>query len=657
MTDQLQFNDAVGEFHVHLAEEKFDNAIHVMFALENYDKGGGVRGEVVGALKIKLKDAMLTSLRNKLRGDKIDESFVMWEKCKLMSYGDDAAKVYANAMKRRVIQSVDVAASQLRASREILAGDVSSENQPHVEALTMITNRCALLTSQMQPLGEKAHTSDILTSIHEIVEPFVLKIIRLFEQDRQLKELSTRMRRASMTKQEEHNSNNIEKQQTIIHKKQKKLTNEEIDRLDVLLHEVALIGQVLHNYLRLLSSENVSETKTRKLTQRMQELVVINFVSLESQFMRYCVRVALDTAEMTQLDETRNFSTANLDCFYVIKRSVDRALFTMNLIAIVNILSEVVSVIQDMFSSHIISSLRSAMKASVDDNSSSSSKELRKASLDADEDELARALGEALQVEFEVSDRVLSELNTLDIASLNIESMESELRKRADLMIRKKSDRERFYVLLTELQGTAKKLEANARNEAIVLCNRTIRDKIVRIFQRARMSGKLNFEIGDEEFAQSQSCESFANDLMKKLFMESAMIKFRSGLTSRTLRYVIERVVEILNSEILNLVMQTHFTAYGAIRLSQEIRQFSALCNVSELEGEKKGLRSMWTRLRQVSFLLNLEHAQDAYEYTDPKRTFTASQIRQILLRRKDFRGDVVERLRLETKLSAYLRS
>ena len=48
-------------------------------------------------------------------------------------------------------------------------------------------------------------------------------------------------------------------------------------------------------------------------------------------------------------------------------------------------------------------------------------------SVASDEDELARALGEALQVEFEVSDRVLSELNTLDIASVNIETMESEL--------------------------------------------------------------------------------------------------------------------------------------------------------------------------------------------------------------------------------------
>ena len=43
--------------------------------------------------------------------------------------------------------------------------------------------------------------------------------------------------------------------------------------------------------------------------------------------MRYCVRIALNTAEITPLDETRNFSTANLDCFYVIKRSVDRSLF------------------------------------------------------------------------------------------------------------------------------------------------------------------------------------------------------------------------------------------------------------------------------------------------------------------------------------------
>ena len=156
----------------------------------------------------------------------------------------------------------------------------------------------------------------------------------------------------------------------------------------------------------------------------------------------------------------------------------------------------------------------------------------------------------------------------------------------------------------------------------MVLCNRTIRDKIIRTFNKARSSGRLNFEIGDEEYAQSQSRDSFASDLMKKLFMENAMIKFRDGLTSRTLRYVMERIIEILNSQMLNVVMQTYFTPFGAMRLSQEIRQFSTLCsNVSELDREKVGLRSMWTRLRQISYLLNLENVQDAYEYTDPKRT------------------------------------
>ena len=81
--------------------------------------------------------------------------------------------------------------------------------------------------------------------------------------------------------------------------------------------------------------------------------------------------------------------------------------------------------------------MRSAMKASVNSNNEVMIS-TRRDGVEADEDELARALGEALQVEFEVSDRVLSELNTLDIASVNIETMESELRKRADSMIRKK---------------------------------------------------------------------------------------------------------------------------------------------------------------------------------------------------------------------------
>ena len=66
--DQIQFNEAIASFHVHLVEEKFDNAIHVMFEMEK--RKDEVSQEVVRALKMKLKDAMLRSLRSKLRATK-----------------------------------------------------------------------------------------------------------------------------------------------------------------------------------------------------------------------------------------------------------------------------------------------------------------------------------------------------------------------------------------------------------------------------------------------------------------------------------------------------------------------------------------------------------------------------------------------------------
>ena len=72
-----------------------------------------------------------------------------------------------------------------------------------------------------------------------------------------------------------------------------------------------------------------------------------------------------------------------------------------------------------------------------------------------------------------------------------------------------------------------------------------------------------------------------------------------------------ERVIEILNSEILNVVIQT-FHSVRCNAIESEIRQFSTLQQRLELDREKVGLRSMWTRLRLVSFLLNLERAQGA---------------------------------------------
>jgi len=663
-TDVLRdkFNENVAEFHMALAEQTFDRAAHEMLRMEAFlesekheaAKEGTAQREVFIACREKLKKSMLGSLQRRLLDGEVESGLVIWEKCKSISFSKEAANVYETVILRDVQQKIRTASSQLQASRELLYGSMKGDtNRPHVEALTAIMNVCANVTKQLNPLGKDIDVAAVLTKVHAAVEPFAVDILKSLAADRQVKQITTQISRACETGEA--------------------LSEDFVTRTDSLLDEMAFVGQVCSNYLRLMRSEGVSNACVGALSQQTRELVVAYYVYLETVFMHYCVGVAIGTAEISSYDGERCVSTICADCFYVFQRSVQRSTITSSVQVIVSVLHETIQEIEGRITQHLLVALRSSMKAapasatqsggvesrsSADGAAKSAPRRIRTkpsaltANDDEDDDIIARALGEALAVEIKLNDQTLSLINTFDVASQNLHSMHDDLKRDVGSICKTKSDLERFDVVLGEVSKAASALAELGRSETEKLCERLMGEKISQCFRRRK---ELNFNISADEYAQCQSEDPFASETMRTIFSMDAMCTCRRGMTATMLGYLLGCIADIITRELCTVVMTTSISVYGAMRLSKYVRQIAALCQVDEIEG--LSLRSHWARLRQILFLLNLEKSQDAYTYRDPRKMLSAREIKSVLLRRVDFRSDVVERLRLEERIGHSLRS
>ncbi len=121
-------------------------------------------------------------------------------------------------------------------------------------------------------------------------------------------------------------------------------------------------------------------------------------------------------------------------------------------------------------------------------------------------------------------------------------------------------------------------------------------------------------------------------------------------------------VLELLLSDMERVITtKLVFSPLGAIQLDNDVRhlfEFSAA-----LVAPDHSVRNQFTRMLQICSLLSLERVTEVYEYWTPAHThtparegevadtikwsLTADQVKAVLKRRRDFKADLVDRLKL----------
>lgn len=128
---------------------------------------------------------------------------------------------------------------------------------------------------------------------------------------------------------------------------------------------------------------------------------------------------------------------------------------------------------------------------------------------------------------------------------------------------------------------------------------------------------------------------------------------------------LIEAVLALLLSDVERVIStKLTFSPLGAIQLDKDVRHLFEF--TAALVAPEHSVRNQFTRTLQICSLLSLERATEVYEYWTPtsqsapvtsegegegtdtiKWCLTAEQVKAVLKRRRDFKPDLVDRLKL----------
>jgi len=151
--------------------------------------------------------------------------------------------------------------------------------------------------------------------------------------------------------------------------------------------------------------------------------------------------------------------------------------------------------------------------------------------------------------------------------------------------------------------------------------------------------------ISDEEFAEYEANDPFVQGLIVNL--NSLLNTFKSGLTVANY----ERFVTLVAGEVTLLlekvVLKSTFSRLGGLQFDKELR-----CLTSFLTSVTTwSIRDKFSRLSQISCILNVESVQEVSEFCAPQSSstckLTSIEVRQVLSLRVDLKQEEIRKLKL----------
>ncbi|KAK7076819.1 Golgi transport complex subunit 4 [Halocaridina rubra] len=149
-------------------------------------------------------------------------------------------------------------------------------------------------------------------------------------------------------------------------------------------------------------------------------------------------------------------------------------------------------------------------------------------------------------------------------------------------------------------------------------------------------------DIKEEEFACYEANDPFSQTLMVQV--DGLLGSFVPLLTDENYKSLVSVLVAEVAAQLEKAVMKTTFNRLGGLQFDREVRAIVGyLSQVSEW-----GVREQLTRLTQMATLLNLENLGEVSEYSSTTTwRLTPSEMRKVLQLRVDFKADEIKKLKL----------
>ncbi|KAB7494069.1 Conserved oligomeric Golgi complex subunit 4 [Armadillidium nasatum] len=372
--------------------------------------------------------------------------------------------------------------------------------------------------------------------------------------------------------------------------------------LDTLSRRADYESSIEDKHLRKQKIEMFETKLSRSQVVCDMAVVIGNYTILEQFYLNESFRkaVALDSGE----GQNQTSSLVD-DAFYIIKKSVRRAIASSSVDGVCAMLNH---------------------------------------SVDLLERQLAAGFHQTLRKGFPVQgylDLTQTALNNAEISCRHVNSLQNSLRETIDSAMKDLSptDSAKLESCLSDLKATSGRFRSVVDFGLSQLQATAIKPKVkpwVDTFTT------ISHDITEEELSAYEANDPFSQQLMVQI--DGLLGSFIPLLTTENHKSLVEILVKEVASQLEKAVFKSTFNRFGGLQFDREVRAIAGyLSQVSEWS-----VREQLARLTQMATLLNLENLSEVSEYsTCTTWRLTPTEMKKTLQLRMDFKYEDIQRLKL----------
>ncbi|KAI7897429.1 COG4 transport protein-domain-containing protein [Mucor mucedo] len=235
-------------------------------------------------------------------------------------------------------------------------------------------------------------------------------------------------------------------------------------------------------------------------------------------------------------------------------------------------------------------------------------------------------------------------LNNLDVSADYTHRLAKEVQPNITngIWLDEENDVKKTRGSIQDFESFADKFKQLLQNGLEQLLNQILKPRIRPLFQDAYREVKYVLE--EEEYNEADIEERFVKRFRRGF--EHLIQIYQRTLTDNNFSTLMGLVLEALTAQWERIVFQTRFNQYGALRFDKDLR--SVIHYLSTLTEWLS--RDRFTRLNQMSTLLNFEEPSEIYDFWGQKAgpvswRLTVAEVKKILALRLDFDAEEVANL------------
>ncbi|XP_025115796.1 conserved oligomeric Golgi complex subunit 4-like isoform X2 [Pomacea canaliculata] len=436
---------------------------------------------------------------------------------------------------------------------------------------------------------------------------------------------------------------------------QKQTAGERLDprELDVILSEIALISARAELYMRFMRRRAlgdvelaIQEVENRKstvaevekfwngceLSRLVQELINV-YIMMEEYFMREMI---LKAVSMDSSEEGQQTSSMVDDTFFIVKKSVRRAISSSNIDGVCAMINHACTVLEQDFREVLYSRLRAGFPSGFDLQHAYNivQASITQGKLQSSDAEKVKARA-----------NFLMSLNNAEVTCDYCKALKDNLEDEVSKLFTQCSEQSKAKLesCLGDLGTVSGRFKDVVDFGFSQLTTSAIKPRIKPVAD-AFLSTSHN--ITEEDFSNYEANDPWVQNSIVTL--DNMLSTFKNSLTSANYEAFVSLVTTEVTAQLEKAVGKTTFNRLGGLQFDKELRGLVGyLSSVTTWT-----IRDKFARLTQMATILNLERVSEIMDYWGQNSgpltwRLTPTEVRQTLTLRIDFRGEDIKRLKL----------